>query len=118
MKSATSNTLSGSDCVKRYFLATTVTKKLDHNNFYSSNFTNSYCGSFYIITGRHTYPLLLLLLNLSRFLISAKDIPCVYFVLYIVQTTIIAVCDNSLALFLKFLQIVHNFASEEGTSIF
>ena len=40
------------------------------------------------------------------------------FFFYIVQTTIISVGDNCLALFLKFFQIIDYFASEECCTIF
>ena len=61
---------------------------------------------------------LLLFYSCTQSLISLKDISCVYFLFYIVQTTIISVGDNCLALFLKFFQIIDYFASEECCTIF
>ena len=61
---------------------------------------------------------LLLFYPCTQSLISFKDISCIYFFFYIVQTTIISVGDNCLALFLKFFQIIDYFASEECCTIF
>ena len=50
--------------------------------------------------------------------ISLKDTSSIHFLFHIVQTTIISISSNSLALFLKLFQIIDDFASEKCCSIF
>ena len=49
--------------------------------------------------------------------ISPENITCVNVILYIVQTTIIAIGNNCLALLLEGFQIIHHFAAEECAAI-
>ena len=51
------------------------------------------------------------------YLVSAEDIAGVYFALYIIQGTIIAVRDDDVRTTLKLSQVVHHTTSEEGASI-
>ena len=50
-------------------------------------------------------------------LVSLEDIAGVYLLLDIIQTSIIAVGDDSLALLLEEIQVVHHAASKESTTI-
>ena len=50
------------------------------------------------------------------YLVSAEDIAGVYFALYIIQGTIIAVRDDDVRTTLKLSQVVHHTTSEEGAS--
>ena len=50
--------------------------------------------------------------------ISLKDTSSIHFLFHIVQTTIISISSNSLALFLKLFQIIDDFASKKCCSIF
>ena len=54
---------------------------------------------------------------LRHILVSLEDISCIYLIFYIIQTSIIAVGNDGLALSLECCHIVHYFASEEGTAI-
>ena len=51
-------------------------------------------------------------------LISSKYIPGIYLILDIIQTGIIAVGDDGMALSLKCLQVIDYFAAKEGAAIF
>ena len=46
-------------------------------------------------------------------LISIKDIPCIYFFFNIVQASIVSVCDNCLAFFLEGFQVIDYFRTKE-----
>lgn len=50
-------------------------------------------------------------------LISSENIPCINLILHIVQTNIIAVCNDSLTLHLKLCQVVYDLASKERAAI-
>ena len=50
--------------------------------------------------------------------VPPEYIPRIYLVLHIVQTSIIAVCDDSLALRLKSIEVVHHSAAKECATIF
>ena len=52
------------------------------------------------------------------FLISSKYVSCINFLLYIIQTSVIPVGDNRLALCFESVQVVHHLAAEEGAAIF
>ena len=51
-------------------------------------------------------------------LVSPKNVPCINLSLNIIQTSIVAVGDDSMALCLKCNKIVHHTATEKSTSIF
>ena len=51
-------------------------------------------------------------------LISSKYIPGIYLILYIIQTDIIAVGDDGMALCLESCQVIDNLAAEEGATLF
>ena len=50
--------------------------------------------------------------------ISAEDIAGVNFRLDVVQTGVVAICDDGLGHFLEFLQVIHHQATEEGGAVF
>ena len=51
-------------------------------------------------------------------LISSKDVSCINLILYIVQTSIIAVGDDGMALCLEGFEVVLNSATKEGAALF
>ena len=51
-------------------------------------------------------------------LIPPKYISGIYFLLYIIQTDIIAVGDNGMTLSLESSQVIDNLAAEEGATLF
>ncbi|ODA40162.1 hypothetical protein DSBG_3019 [Desulfosporosinus sp. BG] len=51
-------------------------------------------------------------------LISLEDVSCVHLNLYIIQTSIITVCNNRIATLLKLIQVIDDYAAEEGGTIF
>ena len=51
-------------------------------------------------------------------LVSSKDISCIYLILYIIQTSIVAVGDDGMALCLKGFEVVLYSATEEGAALF
>lgn len=52
------------------------------------------------------------------FSISSKDVSCIDFGFHIIQTYIIAVGDNGVALFLKGCHVVYYLTTKEGTASF
>ena len=56
--------------------------------------------------------------NYRLFLISSKYISCVNFILYIVQTCVIAVSDDCMAFCLEGIQIVNDLAAEKSAAVF
>ena len=54
----------------------------------------------------------------TKKLIPSKYIPGIYLILYIIQTSIITVGDDSMALSLKCLQVIEYFAAKEGDAIY
>lgn len=50
-------------------------------------------------------------------LVPSKQISCIYLILYIVQTCVVAVGDDGLRLLFEFLEVVHHPASEEHVAI-
>ena len=52
------------------------------------------------------------------FLISSKYIPGIYLILDIIQTSIITVGDDGMALSLESSQVIDYFAAEEGATLF
>ena len=51
-------------------------------------------------------------------LITLKNIACINLILHIIQTLVIAVCNDSLTRFLELLQIINHNAAKEFLSIF
>lgn len=51
-------------------------------------------------------------------LVSSKDISCIYLILYIIQTSIVAVSDDGMALCLESCQIIDYLATKEGAAVF
>lgn len=51
-------------------------------------------------------------------LISSKNISCIYLILYIIQTSIVSVGDDGMALCFEGLEIVLNSTTEEGAALF
>lgn len=51
-------------------------------------------------------------------LVSSKNISCINFILYIIQTAIITVGNNRLALSLELCKIIHDLAAEECATVF
>ena len=51
-------------------------------------------------------------------LISPEDIPRIDFLLHIIQTSIIPVGNNRLALALESIQVIHHLAAEERAAVF
>ena len=51
------------------------------------------------------------------FLIPTEQVAGIDLVLYIIQTAVIAVGNDSLTTFLKLLKVIHNFAAKEGAAI-
>ena len=51
-------------------------------------------------------------------LVSSKDISSINLILYIIQTSIVAVGDDGMALCLEGFEIVLNSAAEKGASLF
>lgn len=54
---------------------------------------------------------------MRHLLVSPEDISCIYLILYIIQTSIIAVGDNRLALRLESIHIIHHLATKEGGTV-
>ena len=50
---------------------------------------------------------------IGNLLIPAKDIPCIYLILHVIQTCIIAVGDDGIGLSLELGKVVDNEAAEE-----
>ena len=53
-----------------------------------------------------------------RCLVSPEYIPCINFLFHVIQTSIIPVRDNRLALRFESVQVVHYLAAEEGAAVF
>ena len=51
-------------------------------------------------------------------LITTEKISCIYLLLYIVQTAVIPVGNDGMALALESIQVIHHFAAEERAAIF
>ena len=51
-------------------------------------------------------------------LISSENISCINLILYIIQTSILAVGNDGMALCLEGIQVIDNLAAEEGAAIF
>ena len=54
---------------------------------------------------------------LRHLLVSLEDISCIYLLLDIIQTGIIAVGNDGLALCLESIHVVHHLAAKEGAAI-
>lgn len=49
----------------------------------------------------------------SCHLISLKQIPCIYLILYIIKTGIVAVGNDTLTPFLKLIEVIYDLRSEK-----
>ena len=51
-------------------------------------------------------------------LVSSKDISCIYLILYIIQTSIVAVGNDGMALCLEGFEVVYYSTTEESAALF
>ena len=56
--------------------------------------------------------------HVTRYLVASEDVAGVDFVLYVVQNSIVAVCDDGLGFRLEFFQVINDLAAEEGGAVF
>ena len=50
-------------------------------------------------------------------LIASKEITSIYFFLNIIKNIIIAICNNSITQFLKFIEVINNLTAKEQISV-
>lgn len=51
-------------------------------------------------------------------LVALEQVAGIYFVFYIIQAGVIAVCDDTVADLLEFIKVIDNLGAEEGCSVF
>lgn len=68
-------------------------------------------AQWFDLVGRLTY-------LIYKDLVSSENIASIYFILHIIQTSIVAVGNDGLALWFEGKKVVDYFAAEEGGAIF